>query len=178
MNKNFIKTWIVLFLEEVISSLPSSEALEHSSKSNALSPKRIAHRKTLHQTSIEIKELNDPVNDLVSNLGTELINEIQAEENFPPDYLKNVIEKVTSIKVRYDSAKSKIDKISSEVEFSDYHRNFENQLQILTNILDDCESWLKEFSRNFDPTSHSMSKTDKGNYCHTKFSHYFYLNKS
>ena len=107
-----------------------------------------------------------------------MINEIQAEENFPPDYLKNVIEKVTSIKVRYDSAKSKTDKISSEVEFSDYHRNFENQLQILTNILDDCESWLKEFSRNFDPTLHSMSKTDKGNHCRSKFSDYFYLNMS
>ena len=123
---------------------------------------RIAHRKTLRETSNELKELNDPVNDLVSNLGTELINEIQAEENFPPDYLKNVIEKVTSIKVRFDSAKSKIDKISSEAEFSDYHRNFENQLYILTNILDDCESWLKDFSNNFERSSQSMSKTEEG----------------
>ena len=123
---------------------------------------RIAHRKTLRETSNELKELNDPVNDLVSNLGTELINEIQAEENFPPDYLKNVIEKVTSIKVRFDSAKSKIDKIRSEAEFSDYHRNFENQLYILTNILDDCESWLKDFSNNFERSSQSMSKTDEG----------------
>ena len=82
------------------------------------------------------------------NLGTELINEIQAEENFPPDYLKNVIEKVTSIKVRYDTAKSKVDKIGSEMEYSDYHRNFENQLQLLTTILRDCEAWLNDFSVN------------------------------
>ena len=104
------------------------------------------------------------MNDLVLNLGTELINEIQAEENFPPDYLKNVIEKVTSIKVRFDSAKSKIDKISSELQFSDYHRNFENQLRILTTILDDCESWLKDFSNNFQTTLLSMTKTDTGNF--------------
>ena len=122
--------------------------MENDSKTNVLDSQKIAHRKILHQTSNELKELNDPVNDLVLNLGTELINEIQAEENFPPDYLKNVIEKVTSIKVRFDSANSKIDKISSELQFSDYHRNFENQLRILTSILDDCESWLKDFSNN------------------------------
>ena len=151
-----------MFSEEVISSLPSFEALEAGPKTNALDSVRIAHRKTLHQTNSELKELHDPVNDLVLNLGTELINEIQAEENFPPDYLKNVIEKVTSIKVRFDSAKSKIDKVISEAEFSDYHRNFENQLYILTNILDDCELWLKEFSRNFEHSLQSMSKTDEG----------------
>ena len=138
--------------------------MENDSKTNVLDSQKIAHRKTLHQTSNELKELNDPVNDLVLNLGTELINEIQAEENFPPDYLKNVIEKVTSIKVRFDSANSKIDKISSELQFSDYHRNFENQLRILTTILDDCESWLKDFSNNFQTTLLSMSKTDTGNF--------------
>ena len=153
-----------LISEEIISSLPSFEALENDSKTNVLDSQKIAHRKTLHQTSNELKELNDPVNDLVLNLGTELINEIQAEENFPPDYLKNVIEKVTSIKVRFDSAKSKVDKISSELQFSDYHRNFENQLRILTTILDDCESWLKDFSNNFQTTLLSMSKTDTGNF--------------
>ena len=109
------------------------------------------------------------------NLGTELINEIQAEENFPPDYLKNVIEKVTSIKVRFDSAKSKIDKISSELQFSDYHRNFENQLRILTTILDDCESWLKDFSNNFQTTLLSMSKTDTGNFECILFQHLYLL---
>ena len=155
---------IFWFSEEIISSLPSFEALENDSKTNVLDSQKIAHRKTLHQTSNELKELNDPVNDLVLNLGTELINEIQAEENFPPDYLKNVIEKVTSIKVRFDSAKSKIDKISSELQFSDYHRNFENQLRILTTILDDCESWLKDFSNNFQTTLLSMTKTDTGNF--------------
>ena len=115
------------------------------------------------------------MNDLVLNLGTELINEIQAEENFPPDYLKNVIEKVTSIKVRFDSAKSKIDKISSELQFSDYHRNFENQLRILTTILDDCESWLKDFSNNFQTTLLSMSKTDTGNFECILFQHLYLL---
>ena len=115
------------------------------------------------------------MNDLVLNLGTELINEIQAEENFPPDYLKNVIEKVTSIKVRFDSAKSKIDKISSELQFSDYHRNFENQLRILTTILDDCESWLKDFSNNFQTTLLSMSKTDAGNFECILFQHLYLL---
>ena len=109
------------------------------------------------------------------NLGTELINEIQAEENFPPDYLKNVIEKVTSIKVRFDSANSKIDKISSELQFSDYHRNFENQLRILTTILDDCESWLKDFSNNFQTTLLSMSKTDTGNFECIPFQHLYLL---
>ena len=138
--------------------------MENDSKTNVLDSQKISHRKTLHHTSNELKELNDPVNDLVLNLGTELINEIQAEENFPPDYLKNVIEKVTSIKVRFDSANSKIDKISSELQFSDYHRNFENQLRILTTILDDCESWLKDFSNNFQTTLLSMSKTDTGNF--------------
>ena len=164
---------IFWFSEEIITSLPSFEALENDSKTNALDSQKIAHRKTLHQTSNELKELNDPVNDLVLNLGTELINEIQAEENFPPDYLKNVIEKVTSIKVRFDSAESKIDKISSELQFSDYHRNFENQLRILTTILDDCESWLKDFSNNFQTTLLSMSKTDTGNFECILFQHLY-----
>ena len=149
--------------------------MENDSKTNVLDSQKIAHRKTLHQTSNELKELNDPVNDLVLNLGTELINEIQAEENFPPDYLKNVIEKVTSIKVRFDSANSKIDKISSELQFSDYHRNFENQLRILTTILDDCESWLKDFSNNFQTTLLSMSKTDTGNFECILFQHLYLL---
>ena len=123
---------------------------------------RIAHRETLRETSNELKELNDPVNDLVSNLGTELINEIQAEENFPPDYLKNVIEKVTSVKVRYDTAKSKVDKFRSEMDSSDYHRNFENQLQTLTTILQDCEIWLNEYSRSFECDTGSIWNKNKG----------------
>ena len=54
---------------------------------NSQSPEEIrkSERKTLHLTCEELHELSDPVNDLVLNLGTELINEIQAEENFPPD---------------------------------------------------------------------------------------------
>lgn len=130
---------------------------------NSQSPEEIrkSERKTLHLTCEELHELSDPVNDLVLNLGTELINEIQAEENFPPDYLKNVIEKVTSIKVRYDTAKSKTDKISSEMEYSDYHRNFENQLQLLTTILRDCEAWLNDFSVNNVSKSFS-GESEKG----------------
>ena len=104
------------------------------------------------------------MNDLVLNLGTELIKEIQAEENFPPDYLKNVIEKVTSVKVRYDTAQSKIEKICSEIDFSDYHRNFENQLHILTVILKDCETWLKDFSRRIECDSDSILETEQGTF--------------
>ena len=116
------------------------------------------------------------MNDLVLNLGTELIKEIQAEENFPPDYLKNVIEKVTSVKVRYDTAKSKIDKICSEMDYSDYHRNFENQLHILTTILKDCETWLKDFSRRNECDSNSILETDQGIFIfHSYFSHSVFL---
>ena len=73
-----------------------------------------------------------------------------------------MIEKVTSVKVRYDTAKSKIDKICSEMDYSDYHRNFENQLHILTTILKDCETWLKDFSRRNECDSNSILETDQG----------------
>ena len=157
------KQYVIKFniSEESLSSLSCLGNGEEGSSSQNSEEIRKSERKTLHLLCEELHELADPVNDLVLNLGTELINEIQAEENFPPDYLKNVIEKVTSIKVRYDTAKSKTDKISSEMEYSDYHRNFENQLQLLTTILRDCEAWLNDFSVNNVSKSFS-GESEKG----------------
>ena len=123
-----------------------------------------ANRNTINQTDDELKMISDPVDDLVLTLGKELINEIQAEENFPPDYLKNVIEKVASIKVRYDTAKDKVHKARMEMDYADYHRNFEQQLQILTTILQDCEIWLEDFTgrMQLDLVSKNPMAMDKG----------------
>ena len=95
------------------------------------------------QVNEELNSLCAHVDDLVMNLGKGLINEIQAEENFPPDYLKNVIEKVASIKVRYDTSKAKADKTLAEMEYTEYYRHFEKQLETLNIILEDCEAWLE-----------------------------------
>ena len=154
--------FFLIILEEALSSFSCFGKLEESSNSTDSEIDRKTDRTTLHRVNEELDELLDPVNDLVLNLGTELITEIQAEENFPPDYLKNVIEKVTSVKVRYDAAKSKVDKFRSEMDSSDYHRNFENQLQTLTTILQDCEIWLNEYSRNFECDTGSTWNKNKG----------------
>ena len=111
----------------------------------------------VRQVDEELNSLCAHVDDLVLNLGKELINEIQAEENFPPDYLKNVIEKVASIKVRYDTSKAKVDKIQAEMEYMDYYRNFEKQLETLAVILDDCEAWLERVTEAI----HSDAAFDK-----------------
>ena len=142
-------------LEEAISSFSSLGKIE----ANVATTDFQTDRKKSNQMDEELRALSNSVDDIVLNLGKELINEIQAEENFPPDYLKNVIEKVTSVKVRYDTAKGKVNKIRVEMDYWDYHRNFEQQLQILTTILQDCEIWLEDFPTRIqcDPESKNSS---------------------
>ena len=157
--------WLFDILEEALSSFSSL------GKNEGDSGEQNVDRNKLNQTADELKALYIPVEDLVLNLGKDLINEIQAEENFPPDYLKNVIEKVTSVKVRYDTAEGKINKIKVEMDYSDYHRNFEKQLQILTMILQDCEIWLQDFPNRIqcDPASEQSSMDiDKGKFINNK----------
>ena len=98
----------------------------------------------LQATQQELASLSTHVDDLVLNLGKELINEIQAEENFPPDYLKNVIEKVASIKVRFDTSIAKLEKVQVKADFVEQKMHFDRQVSTLTEMLDHCGKWLEE----------------------------------
>ena len=81
-------------------------------------------------------------------LGKDLIAEIQAEEDYPPDYLKNVIEKVSLMKENLSEIREKFDAAKEKQNYLHWKSRCQSQIKSLNNILSDCDTWLATLNSN------------------------------
>jgi hypothetical protein len=78
------------------------------------------------------------------SLGEVLIGEIESEENFPPDYLANVQEKVAVLKSQFESVEVKSKKLREFHDYSNCKRKFYVKLSDINQQLETLSQWLQK----------------------------------
>lgn len=85
-----------------------------------------------------------PQCDSASDLGDDLITEITSQEDFPPDYLSNIREKVCSLKALSHSVRKTSERLEERRDYLKVKRKFYNDLRSLDDQLKELEQWLAQ----------------------------------
>ena len=105
----------------------------------------------------EVTNLSGSVNDVLQ-LGNDLISEIQAEEDYPPDYLNNVTEKVSSMESSLSEIQEKLQATKDRLQFEKWKNRCQSQISSLNSILNTWSALLEELKT--EPGDPEVRKRD------------------
>ena len=91
----------------------------------------------------EITILSKSVDEALQ-LGKELISEIQAEEDYPPDYLGNVTEKVSTMQATLSIIQEKLQVAKDRLHFERWKNRCQSQITSLNSILGNWTTLLED----------------------------------
>eukprot|EP00094_Tigriopus_californicus_P012072 TCALIF_11665-PA protein Name:"Similar to DMD Dystrophin (Gallus gallus)" AED:0.11 eAED:0.12 QI:11/0.44/0.31/0.89/0.88/0.89/19/143/3398 len=114
-------------------SFPTEESLEE---------ERIA----LYESILKDVSEGLPDAEEALRLGQELIQDIQAEEDFPPDYLSNVTDKVTSLQTDQEALNCDSDRLTNRCEYLKCKRKFYSDFETLKIKVRGFEHWLDQLN--------------------------------
>ena len=102
--------------------------------------------KHLAEVEAEMAEWKRKVDDTVS-LGWDLISEIQSENDYPEDYLKNVNDKVELVSRELSRLEIQVPETKRNLSYWLKKAQLRSNLQVLSNVLDQYEAKLSEDSQ-------------------------------
>ena len=121
------------------------------------------HLEAVNQLNNEIKKWRSLIGRS-TNLGERLISEIQSEEDYPPDYLNNVSEKVKQMRDQMTQIEAQVPELVNDLSYKIKKEEVYQNLNRLTNVLKGYEAFLHTCSSNkTDDATTTTSDHDDGN---------------
>ena len=153
-------TWLQKALE-IIVEIHQADSFSPSSIEDSDLTTNKNHLRAVNQLNNEIKKWRSLIGR-ATNLGEKLISEIQSEEDYPPDYLNNVSEKVKQMRDQMTQIESQVPELVNDLSYKIKKEEVYQNLNRLTNVLKGYEAFLHTCcNKTDDATTYSCGGDDE-----------------